>query len=255
MQVSKIQYQTSLPHQSMGLRTGLIQEALSRLKEQNKVHHVIHKAEKSYYLTTYGRNDIDEEANSADQLFKPVLKRMLRDTAGLFDEHSGETVCRNFVSECFARFGQQIANVITGEITKDTLVDASDVEGAFVAAIRTQDLSDEAVASLRSRCLRFLKSTEPEDELLKFRLTQGYFAAQLLEFNNNGFNPIADDAFRDAVFYIDTNVLIGKLLTQEISQLFDELVQISRSLGIRLCVSRATIDEARTVASVRDKWS
>ena len=160
-------------------------------------------------------------------------------------------VCRNFVSECFARFGQQIAKVITGEITKDILVDASDVEGAFVAARRTQELSDEAVASLRSRCFRFLKSTEPEDELLKFRLTQGYFAAQLLEFNNNGFNPIADDAFRDAVFYIDTNILIGKLLTQEISQLFDELVQISRTMGIRLCVTRATINEARLVASVR----
>ena len=251
MQVSRIQYLTSLANQSSGLRTGLIQEALLRLKERNKVHHVLHGADRSYFLTTYGRNDIDKEAKTADEMFKPVLQRMLRDTSGLFDEQVGEVVCRNFVSECFARFGQQIAKVITGEITKDTLVDASDVEGAFTAAIRPLELSDEAVVSLRSRCIRFLKSTEPDDELLKFRLTQGYFAAQLLEFNNNGFNPIADDAFRDAVFYIDTNVLIGKLLTQEVSQLFDELVQLSRSLGIRLCVSHATIDEARMVASVR----
>lgn len=251
MPLSKIQQLTSLAPQSSGLRTGLIQEALLRLKKKNMVHHVIHGADKSYFLTNYGRDDIDQEARSAEQLFKPVLERMLRDTSGLFDEQVGEIVCRNFVSECFARFGQQIAKVITGEITKDTLVDASDVEGAFVAAIRTQVISDEAISSLRSRCFRFLKSTELEDELLKFRLTQGYFAAQLLEFNNNGFNPIADNAFRDAIFYIDTNILIGKLLTQEISQLFDELVQISRSLGIRLCVSRATIDEARTVASVQ----
>ena len=176
---------------------------------------------------------------------------MLRDTAGLCDQHDGEIVCRRFVSECFGRFGQNIARAVTGELTKDRLVDNSDVEGAFRAAIKLVSLTDDAVVSLKERCNRFLRSTEPDDEELKFRLTQGYYVAQLLEFNNNDFNPIAEDAFRDALFYIDTNVVIEKLLSNNKAHLLDELVQISKYLGIRLCVSRATIEEAQRVASSR----
>ena len=89
MQVSKIQHLTSLAHQSAGLRTGVINEALLRLKAKNMVHQVFQGVNRSYCLTTYGRNDIDKEATSADQLFKPVLKRMLRDTSDLFDEQIG----------------------------------------------------------------------------------------------------------------------------------------------------------------------
>ena len=92
---------------------------------------------------------------------------------------------------------------------------------------------------------------EPDDEILKFRLTQGYYVAQLLEYNSSDFNPISEDAFRDAVFYIDTNVIIGKILSDDIAQLIDELVKISQALGICLRVTRATIDEARNAASSR----
>ena len=239
-----IQTLTRLDLRSSGLRTEVIQDTLDRLMSCNKVDRARH----AYYLTDTGRHDTDEATESAVQLFEPVLARMLQDTSALCDERDGVIVCRTFISECFARFGQQIAKAVTGELTKDQLVDAADIQGAFQAAISSVALSDDAIQSLETRCIRFLRSTEHADEELKFRLTQGYYVAQLLGLNSHEFNPIADDAFSEAIFYIDTNVLVSRLLSDEVARLFDELVRICKSLRIDLRVSRATINEARSVA-------
>ena len=195
MKIGEIQTLTRLDSKSPGLRTDVIQDTLDRLMRCNKVDRALLNTRHAYYLTDTGRNDTDEA----------------KDTSALCNEHDGAHVCRTFVSECFARFGQQIAKSVTGELTKAKLVDAVDVQGAFQAAISSVSLSNEAIQSLEARCIRFLRSTERDDEELKFRLTQGYYVAQLLELNTYEFNPIADDAFREAVFYIDTNVLVEKL--------------------------------------------
>ena len=218
---------------------------------RNQVAHALLSTRHAYYLTDTGRSDTDEATDSAVQLFEPVLARMLQDTSALCDERDGAIVCRTFVSECFARCGQQIAKAVTGELTTDELVNAANIQGAFQAAISSVSLSVDAIQSLEARCIRFLRSTERDDEELKFRLTQGYYVAQLLELNVYEFNPIADDAFREAVFYIDTNVLVDRLLSNEVARLFDELVRICKALGVDLRVSRATINETRWVAAGR----
>ncbi len=251
MRVGRIQALTRVDPLSPGLRTEVIQAALGRLIERNKADHTLTRTRHAYYLTDAGRSDTDEAAASAAELFEPVLARMLKDTSSLFDEGDGSIVCRTFVSECFGRFGQQIAKAVTGEFTEDQLVDTADVQGAFQAAVRSVPLSLEAVHSLEARCIRFLKSTEPEDQELKFRLTQGYYVAQLLELNAYEFNPIADDAFRGSLFYVDTNVLVDGLLSGRFGSVLNELARICSELGVDLRVSRATIDETRWVAAGR----
>ena len=251
MRVGEIQKLTRVDPRSPGLRTDVIQDTLDRLMSRKKIDRALFRTRHAYYLTDTGRKDTDEATESAAQLFEPVLARMLQDTSALCDERNGAIVCRTFISECFARFGQQIAKSVTGELTKDKLVDGGDVQGALQAAISSVSLSNEAIQSLEARCIRFLRSTERDDEELKFRLTQGYYVAQLLGLNTYEFNPIGDDAFREAIFYIDTNVLIGKLLSNEVASLFDELVRICKALGVELRVSRATINEVRLVAANR----
>ena len=176
---------------------------------------------------------------------------MLRDTDTLCSHDDGAHVCRTFISESFARFGQQIARAVTGDLANDELIAGGDVQGAFRAAIKEVPLSREATDSLRVRCDRFLRSTHPGDAELKFRLAQSYYIAQLLELNPQDFNPIADDAFRDAVLYIDTNILIGPVLSEKTARAFKELVTLSTLLEIELRVSRATLDEVTTVAARR----
>ena len=251
MDLQHIHDQTRIIPSSSGLRGDVIEDALGRLAVRNFVGYVTTPAKTAYYLTELGRNKTDEATESAVQLFVPVLNRMLEDTDALCGHAEGVQVCRTFISECFARFGQQIASAVTGDLAKDDLIAGADVKGAFGAAIRGVELSREAVESLRVRCDRFLRSAHPGDEELKFRLAQSYYVAQLLELNPKEFNPIADDAFRNSVMYIDTNVLFGKVLSEKAAHAFNELVALSATLGIELRVSRATLDEVENVAARR----
>ena len=141
MRVGEIQTLTRVEPRSQGLRTDVIQETLDRLLSRNKVDHVLLRTKHAYYLTDTGRNDTDKAAESAVQLFEPVLARMLQDTSALCDERDGEIVCRTFISECFARFGEQIAKAVTGVFTKNQLIDAADIQGAFQAATSSVSLS------------------------------------------------------------------------------------------------------------------
>jgi hypothetical protein len=99
---------------------------------------------------------------------------------------------------------------------------------------------------------RFLRSSDQEDQKLKFFLTQGYYFTQLLGLEDTGFNPLNEHAFANSVFYLDTNVLlVGVLSTDENGALFNELISIAHRIGIEIRVTRATIDEARRVAADR----
>ena len=248
---SQVQKTTVLVPKSLGLRTDVIEETLGRLVTSKRAAIVLRSAGSSYYLTDLGKQHTDEATESAAQLFRPVLKRMLQDTAGLFSTEDGETVCRTFISECFARFGHQIAKAVVGDLKDDGNFGGADIDGAFKAAIRTVSLSEEAAQNLRARCIRFLKSKEPEDQNLRFRLAQSYYVVQLLELSPRDFNPLAEDAFSGAVFYLDTNVVLDAVKSDESAQRFREIVSASTSLSIELRITAATLDEARTVVSRR----
>lgn len=248
MTIHQIQEFTVLAPKSPGLRTDVIDETLVRLVRAGRVDHVEVSAGDSYFLTELGRQHTDEATHSAAQLFRPVLDRMLCDTTGLFSVHDGENVCRTFISECFARFGHQIAKAVAGDFSDDESFGGADIEGAFQAAVQSVSLSEEAVQTLRVRCNRFLHSMEPDDKDLKFRLAQSYYVVQLLELSSKDFNLLADDAFREAVFYLDTNVVLDGLMSDDSASRFSELVTASSTLGIELRVTRATLDEATHVA-------
>ena len=251
MTVGAIRNAIRVAPQSAGLRQEVITGTLKRLRGRNAVEYTLSNNRPAYYLTELGRRHIDEATDSAVQLFRPVLASLLRDTDHLCDARDATTVFRTFISECFARFGQQIARDITGELTKDQLVKAADIDGAFRAATKSITLSDDAKESLRARCIRFLRSAERHDTALKFRLTQGYFVAQLFGVSSLSFNPLADDTFRQAIFYLDTNVLVDLLLAHDVRRSSAELVRVCASLDVEIRVTRGTIDEAAALAAAR----
>lgn len=246
-----IQHNTRYRHDAPGLRDGVIKEALGRLMESKKVGQAQQKKKNVYYLTDIGLIDTEDSASSAASLFDSVLDRMLVDTSTMLDRETAVGVCRRFISECFARFGYHLAQATTKGSYGEEALTGVDVAQAFREATRSVKLSHEASDSLFVRCKGFIHSNEPADQELKFRLTQGYYIAQLLEMTNGQFNPIAEQAFKGAAFYLDTNVIFGRILSDELSGPFREFLSVAQRLGIELRVTRATIAEARHVAQSR----
>ena len=181
MKTGKIQASTRVDPNSPGLRPDVIQGTLARLVSRKQVERVdVSNKKHLYYLSPTGLTETDRAAETAAELFRPVLERMVQGTSGVCDQVTARIVCRTFISECFARFGQQIAKTITGELSKDQLISVADIQGAFRSAISSVSLATDAAESLEVRCRQFLRSTDPQDEQLKFRLTQGYYVTQIL---------------------------------------------------------------------------
>jgi len=234
------------------IRIETIQESIDRLVQQDKVGHTLVRQRHAYYLRLEVAESIGRAVEESVQLFDSVLARLLHDTDHLVPKKDAQAACRSFICECFARVGGQIAKTVTGQLDAGDLVRLAQIREAFRVAIEGRGLTAEAAELLEARCVSFLKSADPEDERLKLYLTQGFYFAQLLGLEDRPFNPIAEQAFAGAVFYLDTNVVLPRILFHdENAALFDEMIRVARTMGIELRVTRATLDEARSVAADR----
>jgi hypothetical protein len=250
--VDKIQRNLRRTPRAPELRDEMIRETLHQLVRSDKVRRFELKSSKSYCLTSKGAEEIKRDLEQAVDVFEPVLRRMLRDIDHLISRELGQSICRSFIMECFARFGRQIAHSVVGRLDREDLVQSSEVNRAFVAAVAGRNLSVEVRDSLYNRCIKFLRSSEAEDEQLKLRLTQGFFLSELLCVRGAPFDPLSSQAFAGAVLYLDTNIiLMGVLSTVRQSQLFQEMLRLAVKLGMQLRVTRATIDESRLVLAKR----
>ena len=227
------------------LRVERIQESLERLQDNGKVDGTMIRQRHAYYLTAKGKEELKEVIASAGDLLLPVLKKLLANTDHALPYETGSRVCRTFIFECFARFGAQMAKTVTGQLESSDLLRNADAAAAFDAAVTGVNLSAEALQSLQARCVEFLKSGDPDDLNLKFFLAQGYYFAQLVGFQDGGFSPLAEEAFKGSCFYLDTNVLLyGLLPDRDDKAVFAELLTLADRLGISLVVTEATIREA-----------
>ena len=248
LKIGQLQEKLHLGTHAPILRQEVIRECVIRLEVAGAVSYAEVRKKKAYFLTDSGR----EQANSAivfsEDLFKPVLSRLLKHTDHLIDTETGTRICTDFLCESFARCGLGIAKDISGDAD---FPHTSELAAAFDAAVTAHLVSDEARQTLEARCLALFKSKDPEDLRLIFYLTQGYYFAQLLGLDREAFNPAGEGAFVDAVFYFDTNVLLLGLLPADGGAAFSEMMTVASRVGMKLKVTRASINEARRVAADR----
>lgn len=230
------------------LRPEVLRETLLRLEKENKVAWVLVKKKRAYYLTQQGINFMTTAVVSAEGLYKPVLARLLAHTDHLISADIGAAICTTFICEAFSRCGVGIAKDLQG---RTDFPHQGDLSAAFSAAVNGRTISDEARRTLEVRCLSLFKSRDLEDKRLIFYLTQGYYFTQLLGLDNGGFDPIAEQAFVGAVFYLDTNVLLPGLLPGDRGRALIEMINVAKRNGITLRITRASINEARRVAADR----
>jgi hypothetical protein len=250
--VGRVQSALVLAPDAPVIRPEIIQGSLQRLTTAGKVKPTEVNKRHAYFLTPEAAQEVTELIGSGEDLFRPVLNRLLENTDHLLPRATAETICREFISECFARFGVQIAKTVAGQVEPSDLLRCADVQAAFKAAATGKHLISEALESLGTRCLCFLTSTEPDDVRLKFHLTQGYYFVQLLGIPEGDFDLLTEQAFVGTVFYLDTNVILGGLLgPDKFSDLFHELITVTKRLGIELRITRATVNEIRRVAADR----
>ncbi len=235
------------------LRHDIIRSRLLALTELEYVVKIKHKKFSTYYISDKGKRELDAVSRSVSELFNPILDDILHKIDTDINQDIAADAFRIFVSECFSRYGQSIARSVTGDITYAELSKGKNFSDIFYSAIQSFSLPAIQVESLKSQCISFLKSEEPIYTQLKFKLTQSYYMAQLLGLDSPQFNPIAEDAFNNATFYLDTNILILYFLPDWRYNIFHELTHFAARNNIHLKVTEATIEELHRVITSKIK--
>ena len=236
----------------LGIRDEVIQEALGRLVEAGKVKQIEFRKRHAYYLTEEAVESLAEAIHESERLVNAVFARHLRDTETFIAPAIAREILNSFILECFARSGRIIARSVAGVVATEDMARLVDARTAFQEAISRHRLSPSQIESLEPRCNAFLESTDPLDERLRFILAQAYYFAQLLGLEHRGFNPLAEHAFAGTTFFLDTNVILIGLVPSDVDEeLFQEVLDIARRAGIRLVVTRETIEEIREYISRR----
>ena len=233
------------------LRPEIINESLSRLESQGKVVHVTERLKDAFFLPEQETNSLGEVIKSAEDTLGPVLSRLLENTEVLINHEVAQTICKKFLCLCFSRFGAAIAKGVVGQSAEH--LSRSELVEAFDVATHEFNLSPDASETLRSRCLGFFKSADPNDRNLIFHLTQSFYFAQIIGLEQGSFSPLAEQAFSGARFYLDTNVLFTGLFPGDKGAAFSELLKAASTVGIQLTVSRATLNEACRVIADRTR--
>lgn len=235
------------------LRIETVKTSLERLVKKGLAASFQERGKSVYYLTEQGEKELERALTEGKDIFAPVIERLLQNIDATIGFDKGAIIIRRFILVCFAQFGRQIAQGVLGQGNHEIqLSEYDEVDYAFQVAVAEHDLNSEATESLKYRCIAFLKSKHPDDESLKFHLTQSYYLLEILGANSSAFDPLAQQTFNGSVFYLDTNVIIAGLLSfHERASLFHEVVALAQRLGIHLKVTGTTLRETKDVISKR----
>ncbi len=97
----------------------------------------------------------------------------------------------------------------------------------------------------------FFQEPDPRYSTLQLALAQNYFVVKTLGLDPDG-SALSREIFKDAVFYLDTNVIIGSLApSQGRKESVEAVVDACRAAGARFAVCQVTMDELRAVQARR----
>jgi hypothetical protein len=206
------------------LRLTETEECLSHLIAAKRVEGRTIDGQRQYILAATTLHEIGEDFYSASQLFERVLKTLYGDIHS--DPSSLAPFFLEIVCDAFSILGAQWAAYLSGE-SMHALLELGSLEGLVE---------------------RKVKKSDPDFDYLKFSMGQSFYVAKLLGIESTDY--LSREIFADGILYLDSSVVIPALLGESRHHyVFQELKKVCARLGIRMCVTRLTVDEVRGVAA------
>lgn len=224
-----------------------MQKSLERLVESNRVIASREQDQKRYRLSEQALQELWEAQRSTEARFSRVVGRLFKNAEEGFSAYA--TPFLECLCIVFSRLGETYVRLIKGEVGIDELLRLPRVLCALREVKAKYQSIDEPL--FEAAVFSFFRDSDPDYDAIKWNLAQNYYVAKALGLDPSGY-LLSKEVFRNAVFYLDTNVIINALEPKaRHHRSFEALSRACHQLQIGLNICQISLDELRYVVEGR----
>lgn len=189
-----------------GIRGAILQASIKRLVTEGRIDEIGKEKSRRYRLTKEARNEQGELWKDAQRRFGAVVERLFenaREGTSVYTEPFLQLLCT-----VFSQLGEEYVLVITGNVEREDFLSSPSLSSALEKIKKEFGSIDHSLFERATRT--FFREIDPEYDLIKWNLTQNYYIAKAIGLDPIGFS-LSEEVFKDAVFYLDTNIIISAL--------------------------------------------
>lgn len=205
------------------------QRIVSEQKGELKLHRLSEKASR----------ELGEMQHQTEVRFNSVVNRLFKNAKEGASAFTSPFL--RFLSIIFSQLGEEYVRVIKGDIKGDEFLSFPLVSSAVKEVKKDFDSIDDPL--FNSAILSFFRDSDPEYDAIKWNMAQNYYIAKALGLDPSGV-LLSKEAFGDAVFYLDTNIMVSALEPKHKHHKgFLAFNKACKQLGISLKVCQISLHE------------
>lgn len=233
----------SLPRSTPVVASKDIEKSLARLEQSGRLESREREQNTEYRLTQSAFEEIAGNISGLEQQISRIIERLYPNSevsVSVLEKAFLECIC-----SIFSRLGADYARLLEGKLETEEFLKSPSVLTAIEETSRSfAELNTKAFGA---GVLDFFRSTDPEYGTLKWNLAQNYYVFQSLGMTQ-GAHLLSSTVFADAVFYLDTNVVIHALEPKARHfGTFSVFSTACKNLKTDLCVCQISLDELNRV--------
>lgn len=221
-----------------------MEKSLSRLVGGGRVVEGRGPDRERYRLSEEALLELWEVQRSTEARLERVVSRLFQNT------EEGPSAYATPFLEClciiFSRLGETYVRMIKGEISHEELVGLP----TMLRALQDVQQKYKAMDSrfFEAAVLTFFRESDPDYAAIKWNMAQNYYVAKALGLDPSGY-LLSKEVFGDAVFYLDTNIMINGALEPKARhhRSFQALASACHQLQVTMNVCQISLDELHSV--------
>lgn len=218
-----------------------IKNSLERLEAQDRVFLNKQGDLELYRLSEIARFDVEDAKRQADLRFNSVVNRLFKNAKEGPSAYYAPFL--EFLCNIFASLGMEYVRVMKGDVKSGEFTTMLTFFSSFEKIKNEYDSIDHCL--FRDAVAAFFEDSNPDYDSIKWNMVQNYFVTKALGLDPQG-SILSEELFKNAVFYLDTNVLISALEPKGIHyKTFLVFCKGSKQLGIKLKTCQISLDEYR----------
>jgi len=220
-----------------------IKNSLKRLIENKRILIKQIGSFELYELSEEVKSEIAKVKRQADAQINLVVSRLFKNSK------EGHSIYLEpflkFLSIIFSYLGEESVKLIKGEIKGQDFLSNTSIPSVVKEIKKEYPSIDHSL--FENALMTFFQESDPEYNAIKWYMAQNYYITKAIGLDHSG-ALLSKEIFEKAVFYLDTNIIIGALEPKhKHHKSFLVFSKACKYLGITLKVCQITIDELKSL--------